>query len=152
MVATDAVPGGAGPARTTRVLPAHRGRWALALVVVLAVHLLALYWPRVAVDGPVTWTDKVVHPLLFLAPAVVGSVWWGRWPPVVGLLAVHAVLSEVLQHELLPLRSGDPWDAAADLLGLGVALLVLVPWHRRRVRSYADPRRQGAARGVPQRW
>ena len=52
-----------------------RGRQGVALVVVVvvvAVHLAALYWPRVSIQGPVTWTDKVVHVLLFAAPTVAG--------------------------------------------------------------------------------
>ena len=31
-------------------------------------QVLALYWPRIDVQGPVTWSDKVVHVLLFLLP------------------------------------------------------------------------------------
>lgn len=104
---------------------AGAGWWGFAFVVVLAIHLGALYWPRVAIEGPVTWTDKVVHPLLFLVPVVVGSLWWRRVLPVAVVFAMHAPVSELVQHYLLPHRSGDPWDAAADLLG--VVLGVLVP-------------------------
>ena len=35
---------------------------------------------------------------------------------LVGLLALHAPVSELVQHYLLPNRSGDPWDAVADLV------------------------------------
>jgi hypothetical protein len=41
-----------------------------------------------------------------------------------GLLAVHAVSSELVQHWLLANRSGDPADVAADLLGVGLGLAV----------------------------
>jgi len=108
------------------------GRSTLRVVATLAVlvHLAAIYWPRVDVVGPVPWTDKVVHVLLFGVPTVLLLV---ARPPrihpavVVGVLALHAPVSELLQHFLLPHRSGDVWDAVADLGGvvLGVTLAVV---------------------------
>jgi hypothetical protein len=96
-------------------------------VVLLAAHLAALYWPRVDLQGPVTWTDKAVHVLLFLAPTVAGLLAGVRPAYLVGLLALHAPVSELVQHYLLPNRSGDPWDAVADLSGvvLGVTSVVV---------------------------
>ncbi|GAA4723847.1 hypothetical protein GCM10025782_22270 [Pedococcus ginsenosidimutans] len=108
------------------------GRSTVRVVAVLAVlvHLAAIYWPRVDVVGPVPWTDKVVHVLLFGVPTVLLLVARPtRLHPalVVGALALHAPVSELLQHYLLPHRSGDPWDAVADLGGvvLGVTLAVV---------------------------
>jgi hypothetical protein len=43
---------------------------------------------------------------------------------LVGLLVVHAVSSELIQHWLLANRSGDPADVAADLVGIAVGLLI----------------------------
>ena len=96
-------------------------------VVVVAVHLAALYWPRVDIQGPVTWTDKVVHVLLFGVPTLLLLRAWRRPWPAVGLIALHAPLSELAQHFWLPNRSGDAWDAVADLGGvvLGVTLAVV---------------------------
>lgn len=96
-------------------------------VAALVVHLAALYWPRVDVQGPVTWTDKVVHVLLFGVPTLLVLRAWRRPWWVVGLLALHAPLSELVQHAWLPHRSGDGWDAVADLGGvvLGVTLAVV---------------------------
>src|SRR6478735_2849140 len=34
----------------------------------VVVQLLVLYWPVVTVEGPVSWTDKVVHVLVFAVP------------------------------------------------------------------------------------
>ena len=105
-----------------------RRRTAVVVFTVLVVaHVASLYWPRVAIDGPVTWTDKVVHVLLFLAPTVAGLLAGVRPAWVVGLLALHAPVSELVQHLLLPDRSGDPWDAVADLSGvvLGVTCVVV---------------------------
>ena len=100
----------------------------VVLVLVVVAHLLALYWPRIDVQGPVSWTDKVVHVLLFAAPvlaAVAARVPRMAW--VVVAVAVHAPLSEWLQHAVLPHRSGDVGDAVADLGGvvLGVTLGVV---------------------------
>lgn len=95
---------------------------------VLTVHLAALYWPRVTVEGPVSWTDKVVHPLLFLVPVLVGAGWRRQVLPVAVLFAVHAPVSELIQHYVLPNRSGDPWDAAADLLGVALAVPIATWW------------------------
>ena len=99
---------------------------------VLGVHLAALYWPRVSIVGPVPWTDKVVHPMLFLMPVVVIAVWTRRVLPVAVVFAVHAPVSELVQHFLLPNRSGDPRDAAADLFGVGLGVLVASWWLRGR--------------------
>ncbi len=114
----------------------HHRAWGLAFAVVLAVHLAALYWPRVTVQGPVSWTDKIVHPLLFLVPVVVGALWSRRLGLVAVAFTLHAPVSELIQHFLLPHRSGDPWDAAADLLGVLLGILVVTwawaPSRRRR--------------------
>ena len=115
------------PGRAATVLGArHRAAMAV-FAVLLAAHLAALYWPRVDLQGPVTWTDKVVHVALFLAPTVAGLLAGVRPAYVVGLLALHAPVSELVQHYLLPNRSGDPWDAVADLSGvvLGVTSVVV---------------------------
>ena len=89
--------------------------------------MLALYWPRIDVQGPVTWSDKVVHALLFLLPVAVGLLAGLRPLYVVGAMALHAPVSELVQHFLLPNRSGDVWDTVADLCGvvLGVTFVVV---------------------------
>ncbi|QGN59303.1 VanZ family protein [Nostocoides sp. HKS02] len=99
----------------------------------MVLQVAALYWPRIDVQGPVTWTDKVVHVLLFLVPTVLGLLAGLRPTWVVVGLAVHAPVSELVQHFFLPHRSGDIWDAVADLTGvlLGVGM-VLVRGTRRR--------------------
>jgi hypothetical protein len=99
----------------------------VVFAVLLVAHLAALYWPRVDIQGPVSWTDKVVHVLLFLVPTVAGLLAGVRPAYLVGLLALHAPASELVQHYLLPHRTGDPWDAVADLGGvvLGVTSVVV---------------------------
>jgi VanZ family protein len=99
----------------------------VVFVVVLVAHLASLYWPRIGIAGPETWTDPVVHVLLDLAPTVTGLLAGVRPAYLVGLLALHAPVSELVQHYLLPNRSGDVWDAVADLSGvvLGVTSVVV---------------------------
>jgi VanZ family protein len=92
--------------------------WLVVLAVLLTVHLVALYWPRVAVDGPVTWSDKAVHVAVFALPAAAGLLAGLRPAYVLVPLALHAPLSEILQHAVLPHRSGDPADVVADLVGV----------------------------------
>lgn len=53
----------------------------------------------------------------------------GRWVGIRArwlgaVLVAHAVLSEVIQATLLPARSGDPLDALADIVGVGLGLVV----------------------------
>lgn len=117
----------ADPGEATVVVgPPHRTA-AVVFAVLLVAHLAALYWPRVDIQGPVTWSDKVAHVLLFLAPTVAGLLAGVRPAYLVALLALHAPVSELLQHYLLPHRSGDAWDAVADLSGvvLGVTSVVV---------------------------
>jgi VanZ family protein len=110
-------------------LPRDASRTAalVAFVALVVLQLCAVYWPQVHVQGPVTWTDKIVHVLLFLAPTVAGLLAGVRPAYVLVPLAVHAPVSELLQHFVLPHRSGDVWDVVADLSGvvLGVTLVVV---------------------------
>jgi hypothetical protein len=103
-------------ARTTRVA---------AAVGALGLQLAVLYAPRaptIAAGGlPV---DKLVHAAVFALPTV-ALVLAGlprRW--VIGLMAVHAPLSELVQHRLLADRSGDPWDVVADLTGVAIGAIL----------------------------
>ena len=94
-------------------------------MVAVVVHLAALYWPT-AVTSDVPDSDKVVHLLLFAVPTyAVGRLVPGPWWVVV-LFAAHAPISELVQHLLLPNRSGDPWDAVADGAGVALAAAMLV--------------------------
>jgi len=107
------------------------------LVVGLAVaavvtQLLVLYWPVVTVEGPVSWTDKVVHLLVFAVPTyAVGRALRSVRTAVV-VFAIHAPVSELVQHFLLPGRSGDVWDAVLDLVGVALGAAVLVVGDRLR--------------------
>jgi len=97
----------------------------LAVAAVVA-QLLVLYWPVVTLEGPVSWTDKVVHLLVFAVPTYAVGRALGSGRTAVVVFAIHAPVSELVQHFLLPGRSGDVWDAVLDLVGVAVGATVLV--------------------------
>jgi hypothetical protein len=112
----------------TTSTPRTLSRRALVVGAVTAVlvHLLALYAPSVGIEGPVSWTDKVVHLILFAAPTYAVGLALRSVAPAVVLFAAHAPVSEMVQHLFLPHRSGDVWDAVLDLVGVGLAAVLLV--------------------------
>jgi len=119
---------GASARRSRR---ASRGTVAFAVVAVVA-QLLVLYWPVVTVEGPVSWTDKVVHLVAFAVPTyAVGRALRSVRAAVV-IFAVHAPLSELVQHYAMPGRTGDVWDAAIDLVGVALGAAALVVGARSR--------------------
>ena len=83
----------------------RRQLWLWTFAVLVVAHLAALYWPRVSVEGPVVWSDKVMHVLLRL-PAAAGLLAGLRPAYLLVPLALHAPVSEALQHVVLPNRSG----------------------------------------------
>lgn len=103
-----------------------RDRLLLAAAVVL--QLVVLYAPRapstdqVPLVGP--FVDKAVHLAVFALVAWTGRRAGVRVRLLAALLLAHAVVSELLQHWVLPGRSGDPLDAVADAAGVLVGLLL----------------------------
>jgi hypothetical protein len=95
----------------------------VVFAVVLAVQLVLLYWPRaVQPAGGLPW-DKIVHATIFGLVVVTGlRAGIPRRPWILVTLA-HAVVSELVQHALLPNRSGDPYDALADVAGVVIAAI-----------------------------
>lgn len=103
------------------------GRAAGFAVLAVVVQLLVLYWPAVTVDVPVSWTDKVVHLVVFAVPTYAVARALGSVRAAVLVFTLHAPLSELAQHFLLPGRSGDAWDVLFDLTGvvLGAAAFMV---------------------------
>ena len=98
-------------------------RWRVALVLLVGVHLVVLYAPDSGGAPAFPGIDKVVHVTTFASVALAGlraglAARW--WVPVV---AAHTVVSELVQHWVLPHRSGDPADVLADLAGVGLGVL-----------------------------
>ena len=94
-------------------------------VAAVTLQFAVLYAPRApAVDTGGLPVDKVVHLVAFALPtaALIAAGLPRGW--VIGLMAVHAPLSEVLQHRLLGARSGEPWDVVADLAGVALGAVL----------------------------
>ena len=100
----------------------------------MLLQAAVLYWPQATTAGGLPYLDKAVHVVVFAAVGVTAVLAGARAGVVVGLLAAHAGVSEVVQARLLAERSGDLWDVAADVVGTcgGVALGVAL--RRRRGR------------------
>ncbi len=109
-----------------------RRAWLVAFGAAVAVQCVVLYAPRApGTPGGFPW-DKVVHVAVFALVAAIGmragiAI---RWLSL-GLIA-QAVASEVVQGLLLPNRSGDAGDLAADLFGIAGGLVLGTWWSRRR--------------------
>ncbi|WP_377643762.1 VanZ family protein [Oryzobacter terrae] len=102
--------------------PSRATRASLALAVL--VQLVVLYAPAGTTPAPFPHADKAVHVAVFLVPAALAVLVTGRPAVVSALFVAHAVVSEVVQATLLPLRAGDPLDAVADTVGVGLGVLV----------------------------
>jgi len=106
--------------------------WYLAFGVALAAQLIAVYAP----DGPagpqVKGLDKVIHALIFAVPVFAALMVGIRARWALGILAVHAPVSELIQHFALQHRSGDVLDVAADLTGVALGGWAYVVWTRRQ--------------------
>jgi hypothetical protein len=132
------------PRRSRRLLVG--GAWAA-----VALQLLALYLPEApAAALGLPFADKVVHAGVFgLATALWARVVGRAWPPALEF-AAHAIISELVQAALLPGRSGDPADVAADLAGvaLGLAAARKPPWGRVRPPGPVGPNRPARPEGA----
>jgi hypothetical protein len=105
--------------------PARRERWGRAAFgAAVLVQLVVLYWPRHVSQGGIPYLDKVVHITIFALVAATGLRFRVPRLWLVGLLAAHAVVSELIQHWLLANRSGDPTDTAADLVGVALGVVI----------------------------
>ncbi|REF37611.1 VanZ family protein [Thermasporomyces composti] len=100
--------------------------WWAAFVAACLVNLVAVYAPSqpTTSDLSIPHADKVGHLVIFAAVA-----WTGRGVglpvrPLLGVLVLHAVSSEVIQATVLDDRSGDVYDAVADLVGVAVGALL----------------------------
>jgi len=122
-----------GTAVRSRLIPWLRA----GFVVALLIQGYLLYFDVPGTSDVVLFphVDKVVHAALFALPAATG-VLAGMPPWVLGVvLAGHAPVSELIQRAFLPGRFGDPLDVLADLVGVGLGLvvgvLVLRVWQSR---------------------
>ena len=120
---TRAAPPDTERVATGTVRPGRAVLWPLLGIAVL-VQLVVLYSPSGPGAQPFPHSDKVVHLLVFLVPVTVALLAGAaRWLVVVAFGA-HAVVSEVVQAQLLPTRSGDLADAVVDLVGVALGVVL----------------------------
>ena len=105
--------------------------WRLAFGVALAVQLIAVYSPHGLAGPGINGLDKVVHVFIFFAPALAVLMMGIRARWALGILAMHAPVSELIQHFGLPQRSGDVFDVVADLGGVALGWAAYLVWKRR---------------------
>lgn len=98
--------------------PVKSGRaWQIAFLLAVAVNLAVLYAPSPGGAPAVRGLDKVIHVVVFAAVAYSGARAGLPARALVPALLLHAVVSELVQHTLLPSRTGDPLDLVADGFG-----------------------------------
>ncbi|WP_156249988.1 VanZ family protein [Pseudactinotalea terrae] len=105
-----------------------------ALGLAVASNLWGLY--AQGQPGPAMFPgfDKVAHLGSFAFLMLTGLLAGFRPRPLALVLAAHAALSEVVQHTLLPARSGDVTDLVADMAGVALGWLAwrAITWCRSR--------------------
>jgi VanZ family protein len=115
--------------------------WRIGFVGACLLQLYGVYSPKQA--GPdlgLPLADKVAHLFLFGSVAFLGLKVGVRARWLLVALVANAVISELVQHFVLPQRSGDPFDSLADLLGVVVgAWFAAKMMHRRVLRSTTLP-------------
>ena len=100
--------------------------------------LIALLWKIPApLQDDSLWTDKIVHLLIFMILAIsylnVGTQGFknfksGNFGKASGAAALFSILTEALQL-LVPWRHGDFMDLAANILGVGLAGIMVKSMH-----------------------
>lgn len=91
------------------------------------IQFWALYVPRPpSVDSGLP-LDKVAHIAIFAAVTWLGLRLGYRW--IVPAMIAQAAISELVQLWFLPSRGGDVWDFAADLTGIGLAVVISVTFN-----------------------
>ena len=111
--------------------------WGTLAYVAAAFTVTHVPLPDVAIPRD---SDKLVHLALFAPLALLLAAWRVTRrdrPPVAaawsaGLCLLYAAGDELTQ-QLVPGRSGDPFDFLADAVGTGLGLLAFVPvlrWYR----------------------
>ncbi|UFU07647.1 VanZ family protein [Ruania halotolerans] len=114
-----------------------RASWLLRAAFGAAVLLqfVVLYLPQTPDGTPSTpGSDKAVHLLIFALVMLTGRLAGIRTRPLVLGLLVHAGLSELVQHTLLPARAGDLLDILANIAGTGLGWYVASMITRHRLR------------------
>jgi hypothetical protein len=96
--------------------------WA-AFALLLAMQVYVLYLASGVGAPPFRHADKLVHVVIFALPAVLAALLDRGW--ALGVLVVHAVVSEPVQAWATDGRLADVWDTVAGLVGIVLGVLVV---------------------------
>jgi len=126
-------------------------RWWALFATAAVANLVLLYWPRAVGAGGVPHLDKLAHAVSFALLMWAGARAGLPVRALAVVLAVHAAVSEAIQHWLLAHRSGDLADVLADLVGVTGVVLALgtASWRHERGRAHQRGTDGEAARGRP---
>lgn len=97
----------------------------LGLGVTLAAQFFILYVPQAPGTPLFPQSDKVIHAAIFAAPVVLALLAGLPARAAVTVIAIHAPVSELIQHLFLPGRSGDFLDVLADLAGVCLGVVAV---------------------------
>ena len=110
--------------------PNRLGRMAFGFAA--AMQLIVVYSPNAPAGPQINGLDKVIHVFIFAAPVLAGLMAGISVPWTLAIFAVHAPVSELIQHFALPHRSGDVFDVLADLGGVALGGFAYLVWSRRQ--------------------
>ena len=114
--------------------------WRIGLfIAALALNLWTMYAPSVPGPPSNVRLDLIGHAATFATLTFTGLLAGIRPRLLLPLVAANAVASELIQHFLLPARSGDITDLAADAVGIALGWAVFAQWQRvreQRVRAH----------------
>ncbi|MFI7586736.1 VanZ family protein [Spongisporangium articulatum] len=113
----------------------------LFFAAVVVAQLVVLYWPREVSTGGVPYLDKAIHLSVFGTAVWAGARAGLPLRLVVPAFLLHAPVSELVQHYLLPGRDGDVFDALADCVGVacGAGVAIFTGLGAGRFRAVTDP-------------
>ena len=123
----------------------------IVLVVAIGIQLWGLYAPDVPGGADLPGADKVAHVGMFALVMAAGVAAGVPARPLALVLVLHAVASEAAQAVLISTRAGDPLDAIADVVGVGVGWLAGHPFAPRVRRPVPTPRRRARPTTAPPR-
>ncbi len=91
--------------------------WRVVFVGCTAALLVATHWPGLAIKGPISRTDLVIHAGVFAAwTLLLGLTGWVRTRRLVLMGVCFAIFDETTQPMFS--RVFDWWDLGADIAGV----------------------------------
>ena len=101
--------------------------WRIAFLAYAAALTVGTHWPRLELPREVPNSDKIVHVAAFCGLTIL--LWQSRWIASLRGLAIiapiWAIIDEITQAIPGLHRTVSAYDAAANLLGIAIALAIV---------------------------